>query len=202
MRALGSCGSSKPVTVITFHGDTTLIALHFYLLDNPKSPFTKLLTALGIASKVHSIWDEKVRSGLVKKTEVALPDSSSLSGYILKPASVHDPLSVFRPAFLFLFGPIPFLDQGGIALTIVSFESPIWWLLYFLVGFQIYRCRKSKFLRDPAIVFTLIFLVLLVIFSALVEVNLGTSFRHRSIIFVPLIFLFVRLRTKFSSPSA
>lgn len=199
---LGPMGSSKPVTVITFHGDTTLIALHFYLLDNPNSPFTRLLTALGIASKVHSIWDEKVKSGLVKKSKAALPDSSSLSGYILKPGSIHDPLSIFRPAFLFLFGPIPFLDQGGIALTIVSFETPLWWLLYIFVGFQIYRCRKSKFLRDPAILFTFIFLVLLVTFSALVEVNLGTSFRHRSIIFIPLIFLFVRLRSKFSSRSA
>jgi hypothetical protein len=32
-----------------------------------------------------------------------------------------------------------------------------------------------------------------VFFSALVEVNLGTSFRHRSIILVPLVFLYVRL---------
>jgi hypothetical protein len=191
----------KPTVVVTFHGDTTLISLHFYLLDNPNSSFTRILTALGITSKIHNIWDEKVKSGLVKKSKAALPDSSSLSGYILKPASVHDPLSIFRPAFLFLFGPIPFLDQGGIALTIVSFESPIWWLLYIFVGFQIFRSRKSKFLRDPAILFTLIFTVLLVAFSALVEVNLGTSFRHRSIIFIPLIFLFVRLRAKFNSRS-
>ncbi|HUW87237.1 MAG TPA: hypothetical protein VMW30_02510 [Candidatus Paceibacterota bacterium] len=198
---LGPTGSSEPVTVVTFHGDTTLIALHFYLLDNPDSPFTRVLTALGIATKVHSIWDEKVKSGLVKKSKAALPESSSLSGYILKPGNVHDPLSIFRPAFLFLFGPIPFLDQGGIALSIVSFESPIWWLLYFCVGIQIFRSRKSMFLRDPAIVFTIVFTTLLIIFSALVEVNLGTSFRHRSIIFIPLIFLFVRFRSKFNSRS-
>jgi hypothetical protein len=197
----GLNGPSGSVTVVTFHGDTTLIALHFYLLNNPKSPFTRILAAFGIASKVHDIWDEKVKSGLVKKSETALPDSSSLSGYILKPGSIRDPLSIFRPAFLFLFGPIPFLDQGGIALTIVSFESPLWWLLYMVVGFQIFRSRKSKFLQDPAILFTLIFSALLVTFSALVEVNLGTSFRHRSILFVPLIFLFVRLRSKFNSRS-
>lgn len=202
---LGPTGSSEPseprapVTLVTFHGDTTLIALHFYLLDNPKSPFTRVLTALGVTSKIHSIWDEKVKSGLVKKSKTALPESSSLSGYILKPGSIHDPLSIFRPAFLFLFGPIPFLDQGGLALTIVSFESPLWWLLYMVVGFQIFRSRRSKFLQDPAILFTLIFSALLVTFSALVEVNLGTSFRHRSIIFIPLIFLFVRLRSKFNS---
>lgn len=198
----GPSAPSAPITVVTFHGDTTLIALHFYLLSNPKSPFTRVLTALGVTSKIHSIWDEKLRSGLVKKSKDAIPDSSSLSGYILKPGSIHDPLSIFRPAFLFLFGPIPFLDQGGLALTIVSFESPLWWLLYLVVGFQIFRSRKSKFIRDPAILFALIFSILLITFSALVEVNLGTSFRHRSIIFIPLIFLFVRLRSKFNSRSA
>ncbi|MDP1721561.1 MAG: hypothetical protein Q8L08_11335 [Candidatus Nanopelagicaceae bacterium] len=198
----GSGGSSAPVTIVTFHGDTTLIALHFYLLNNPNSPFTRILTAFGITTEVHKIWDEKVKSGLVKKSEEALPESSSLSGYILKPGSIHDPLSIFRPAFLFLFGPIPLLDQGGIALNIVSFESPLWWLLYIVVGFQLYRSRKSKILRDPAVLFTIVFLALLIAFSALVEVNLGTSFRHRSIIFIPLIFLFVRLRPKFNSRSA
>ena len=29
--------------------------------------------------------------------------------------------------------------------------------------------------------------------SALVEVNLGTSFRHRSILLIPLVFLYVRI---------
>jgi len=53
------------------------------------------------------------------------------------------------------------------------------------------RFRKVKFLQDPQIVFTLIFLAGEIAFSALVEVNLGTSFRHRSIPLVPLVFLYV-----------
>ena len=48
-------------------------------------------------------------------------------------------------------------------------------------------------MQDPQIIFTLIFLAGEIAFSALVEVNLGTSFRHRSIILVPLVFLYVRL---------
>ena len=62
-----------------------------------------------------------------------------------------------------------------------------------LVIFQFIRFRKVKFLKDPAILFTLIFLAGEIAFSALVEVNLGTSFRHRSILLVPLVFLYVRL---------
>ena len=51
-------------------------------------------------------------------------------------------------------------------------------------------------MKDPQILFALIFLFGEIAFSALVEVNLGTSFRHRSILLVPLVFLYVRLAQK------
>lgn len=58
---------------------------------------------------------------------------------------------------------------------------------------QFVRFRKIKFLQDPPILLTLIFLIGALAFSAPVEVNLGTSFRHRSILLVPLMFLYLRL---------
>ena len=61
---------------------------------------------------------------------------------------------------------------------------------------QFIRFRKVRFLRDPQILLTLIFLAGEIIFSALVEVNLGTSFRHRSIILVPLVFIYARLEQR------
>lgn len=188
--------TSEQTTVVTFHGDTTLILLHFYIIDHPKAIFTRVLRALGVTSRIQEIWDAKVKSGLVKKTVKALPDSSSLSGYILKPGKIHDPLSIVRPAFLFMFGPIPFLDQGGIALNIVSFESPIWWLLYALVSYRLIRYRKNAYLRDPVFLLAATYFVSLVAISALVEVNLGTSFRHRSILLIPLIVMYLRSRNK------
>jgi hypothetical protein len=101
--------------------------------------------------------------------------------------------SKFWPAVVFLFGPIPFVGDPGIAAGITSLESPMWWSLYTFVFIQFVRFRRVKFLQDLPIVFTSIFLIGLVALSALVEVNLGTSFRHRSIIFVPLVFLYMRL---------
>ena len=79
------------------------------------------------------------------------------------------------------------------AVGISSLESPLWWMLYALVIFQFYRLRRVKFWQDPSILFTLIFLAGEIAFSALVEVNLGTSFRHRSILLIPLVFLYVRI---------
>lgn len=97
---------------------------------------------------------------------------------------LSNPLSLVWPAFVFLCGPFPFIDDPGIAALISSFESPLWWVIYFLVLFQFFKFRKVKFLQDPQILLTLIFLVGEIAFSALVEVNLGTSIRRKSILLV------------------
>lgn len=192
----GSTGKPIESTVVTFHGDTTLILLHFYLIDHPKAIFTKALNAIGITSKIQEIWDSKVKSGLVKKSAKELPDSSSLSGYMLKPGKLHHPLSIFRPAFLFVFGPIPFLYQGGIALNTVAYESLLWWFLYVMVIFSLIRYRKNGYLKDQVFQLSALYFASLVAMSALVEVNLGTSFRHRSILFIPLIVMYIRARNR------
>ena len=136
--------------------------------------------------------------GLVAEDNQVGSDTSSLNGHILEPGKLSNPLSLVEAAFVFLCGPFPFVGNPGIAVSISSFESPFWWAFYALVVFQFIRFRKIEFLRDPQILFTLIFLAGEIAFSALVEVNLGTSFRHRSIILVPTVFLFVRLAERAS----
>lgn len=190
----GSGTAVKPAKeLITFHGDYTLIALHFYLIENPNALFSRFLQSLKLDRKIDIIWDEKIQVGLVSKDKKVGNDTSSLNGHILEPGRISNPTSIIWAAIVFLCGPFPFVGNPGLAAGLASLESPLWWILYSLVLFQFYRFRKVKFLRDPQIVFTLIFLAGEIAFSALVEVNLGTSFRHRSILLVPLIFLYVRL---------
>ena len=190
----GTGSSSEPTKeLITFHGDYTLIALHAYLIDNPKSWFSKALAIFHLDTKIQSIWDEKVKLGLVNENNEVGTDTSSLNGHIIQPGSIRNPISMIWPAFVFLCGPFPFIGDPGIAVGISALESPIWWGFYAMVIFQFFRFRKVKFLHDPPIVFTSILLAGMIAFSALVEVNLGTSFRHRSILLVPLVFLYVRL---------
>ena len=143
--------------------------------------------------KIQNLWDDKVQAGLIKKDKQVGKETSSLNGRILEPGIVTNPISMIWPAFVFLFGPFPFIGDPGIAVFISSLESPLWWIFYVLVISQFIRFRKIKFMQDPQIIFTLIFLAGEIAFSSLVEVNLGTSFRHRSIILVPLVFLYVRL---------
>ena len=172
--------------------------MYFYLIENPNSLFSKVFRAIKLDKKIQSVWNEKVALGLVSKDKKVGKDTSSLNGHILEPGKISNPLSLIWPAFVFLCGPFPFIGDPGIAASISSLESPLWWAFYIFVMFQFFRFRKIRFLQDPQILLALIFLGGEIVFSALVEVNLGTSFRHRSIILVPLVFLYVRLAQRAS----
>ena len=151
-------GNTPAKELITFHGDYSLISLHFYLIDNPNSIFSRIARTINLDAKIQSIWDEKVALGLVHKDKQVGTDTSSLNGHILEPGTISDPLSMLWPAFVFLCGPFPFLGNPGIAVFISSLESPIWWVLYGFVIFQFIRFRKVRFFQDPPILLTLIFL--------------------------------------------
>lgn len=186
-------GTTPTRQLITFHGDSTLISLHFYLLNNPNTPLSKVIREFRLDKRIQIMWDEKIRAELINKNSETLRDSSASNGHILKPGKITEPLSLIWPAFKFLCGPFPFTGNPGIAISISSLESPLWWALYMTVILQFFRVRKARPLGDPQILFALIFLAGEIFASALVEVNLGTSFRHRSILLIPLVFLYVRL---------
>ena len=193
----GSTGSTGSTTeIITFHGDYTLIALHFYLVDNPRAPLSRVFQILNFDSKVDEIWKEKLDLGLISSDKQVGSESSSLSGHILEPGDLRNPISVVKAGFNFLFGPVPFTQSLGFASTIAALESPIWWLFYFIILWTIIKFKHHPALFEPTMVFSFILFVGFVAFSALVEVNLGTSFRHRSILLVPLAYMYVYLNSK------
>ena len=183
----------KDVKTVTFHGDYTLVALHFYFKENPNSILTQVLSVLQIKDRIESIWSEKLQLGLIYSSNEVGKDTSSLNGHILKPGKIDKPFSVIWPAIVFLCGPFPFIGDGGIAATIASLESPIWWLLYLSLIYQTVRAWRSRPWTDPQTIFASIVLGGFIVFSALVEVNLGTSFRHRSILLIPIVILYLRM---------
>lgn len=188
--------------LLTFHGDSTLISLHFYLLNNPDATFSKIMRFIGWDKKIDKIWQSKVESGLVELAQVNKPTKpeSGLYAHILKQGNKSKTLTMIKPSLLFLFGPFPFQSGRGISLDIISLESPLWWLLYAAVIYQCTRIRTRKIFHDPVFVFSTIYFFALVAFSSLVEVNLGTSFRHRSIILIPLIMIYIQARI-YSKPA-
>ena len=149
-----------------------------------------------LKNKVEQIWSEKIKLGLIYEDVDSGSDTSSLNGHILTPGQIDNPFSMAWPAFVFLFGPFPFIGDPGLAAAVASYESPLWWLLYMALAFQFFRFRRSRLFKDPTLILSVIFTLGFIAFSALVEVNLGTSFRHRSVLLVPIIFMFLRLRQR------
>jgi len=99
-----------------------------------------------------------------------------------KAAKVGEPLGVLFGSGRFLFTPIPFVDSGSFFLNILAVESFAWYAIYLfyilLIGKLIFRGREIGFPLVSLIFFTIFFVVI----SALIEVNTGTSIRHRSIL--------------------
>ena len=187
--------------VLTFHGDYSLILIHDYLKTNPNSIFTRVLRLFGIEGVIQQKWDSKVATGISSKSGKVGTTEISFNSHQLQPGSISNPFSVIRPAILFLFGPIPFVGNPGFAASVASFESPLWWILILLVASNLLRLPIRRSLQNPSIMFPLILFIGFVIFSAIVEVNLGTSFRHRSIVLPALLFVYLESRLQRLSKS-
>ncbi len=185
-------GDDNDKEMVTLFGDSTLISLKTYLDGNPNSRLTKLLELIGAKDEINRVWNKKLREALANGN-VKVKEKPSINNDILKPGKLDNPLSVIRAACIFLFGPFPFLGDPSLSIQILSFESPMWWAFFLGVFVQVFRHRHTRFYLEPTIALAAIFLFGEILFSALVEVNLGTSFRHRSIIVVPLVYLCFRI---------
>jgi len=90
---IDSSGTGTGKNLITFHGDYTLIALHFYFINYPNALFSKISRIIYIDKKIQGIWHEKVALELVQKDKQVGPDTSSLDERILKPGNISQPLT-------------------------------------------------------------------------------------------------------------
>ena len=113
-----------------------------------------------------------------------------------QPATLRDPVSVVKGAFNFLFVPAPFVDNGSFFLNAQSYESFAWYLYYALLVLLVFGLLQRKYELNlhslVATYFTLGFILL----SALVEINDGTSVRHRSVLLVGILIMLTIFREK------
>ena len=170
-----------------------MIAIHDYLANHPNSPLAKFLSFFGVTTKLDKIWNEKIAAGLVSTGKEVGLDSSSPNSHILEPGNFKEPFSILRASLIFLFGPIPFYGEPGVAAAVAALESPIWWMFYAYILFKILKNRNINMLRDQSLLLCVLFMLGFIIFSSLIQVNLGTAFRHRSVLLVPLTFIAVRV---------
>jgi len=89
----------------------------------------------------------------------------------------------FRAPYMtltFLFRPLPFVDTTSMTSVFAAVENTIWIFMFVLIAYRISKVRRIPFLRELAP--SLIFFSLYVVGAGSYEGNMGTAFRHKSLI--------------------
>lgn len=89
-------------------------------------------------------------------------------------------------AFSFLFRPFLFIDNGSTFFMFASFENILWLILF---GFAVYLVIRFRLKGESTFVTVWLFsfICLFSILAGLYEGNLGSAFRHKSIVLWPLL---------------
>ena len=91
-------------------------------------------------------------------------------------------------ALTFLFRPLPFIDTTSMSSTFAAAENILWIFMFAVIVYRIFNLKRIPLLRELAP--TLVFFTLFVVGAGSYEGNMGTAFRHKSLIlWVPLLLL-------------
>ena len=188
----GSGAGDEEVDIVEYvaTGGMTVHALLDQLKGSPNTIIARISSALGITAKLEAI----SKSAIVVETDKEVVENQKKLA--LQQAGLTKPLQVLESSAKFLFIPFIFIDNGSLFLNIQSLETPIWLFIYglFLVGlFQLAR-RRHEF--DYAIMMATLFVLEFVAISALTEINVGTALRHRSLLLIPIMVIWVARKKK------
>ena len=168
----------------------TVHALLGELERDPNTIVARIANALGITAKLETI----AKSAIVVETDKSVVENQKKLS--LQQAGIKKPLQVLESSAKFLLIPFIFRDNGSLFLNIQSIETPIWLFIYglFFVGlYQIIRRRREL---DYAVMMATLFAFEFVAISALTEINVGTALRHRSLLLIPILVIWVARKKK------
>jgi hypothetical protein len=166
-------------------GGNTVHALLDQLKGSPNTLVARIASALGVTAKLEEI----SKSAIVAETDKSVVDNKRKLS--LQQAGIKKPLQVLESSAKFLFIPFIFIDNGSLFLNIQSIETPIWLFIYglFFVGiYQLARCRREI---DYSVMIATLFVLEFVAISALTEINVGTALRHRSLLLIPILVIWL-----------
>jgi len=174
-------------------GGMTVHALLDQLKASPNTILAKIAGALGITAKLESI----SKSAIVVETDKSVvANQKKLS---LQQAGIKKPLQVLESSAKFLLVPFIFIDNGSLFLNIQSIETPIWLFIYGLFFVGLYLVLRGRREFDYAVMVATLFALEFVAISALTEINVGTALRHRSLLLIPILVIWVSRKKKSTS---
>ena len=98
------------------------------------------------------------------------------------------PLNILK----FLTNPI--LDLKSKYLLVFLIEFPFWILGIFILLLSFLGVRRLRFDWNWLTVYSALIFIMFLVYSGATEVNVGTSIRHRTFLWIPLIFLLTGIR--------
>ena len=178
-------GVSEETLASVATGGMTVHALFDQLKGNPDTIVARIANLLGVTAKLGEI----VRANIVLETdEQVVANQKKLS---LKQAGLKHLDQVFLSSVKFLFVPFIFTDNGSLFLNIQSIETPIWLFVYGLFFFGLYQIVRRRRELDYAVLMATLFALEFVAISALTEINVGTALRHRSLLLIPILVIWL-----------
>ena len=166
-------------------GGFTVHALLVELKKHPNSVVSKISEGIGITNRLEAIANEKIFSEFDDRV---VKNVEALS---LQQAGLKHPGQIVRASLNFLFAPVIFKDNGSLFLNIQSVETPIWLFLYGILIIGLYMILRLRRNLDYASLVATLFIFEFIIVSALTEVNVGTAVRHRSLILIPILVIWL-----------
>jgi hypothetical protein len=163
------------------------------LKASPNTILAKFASAFGITAKLEAISKSAI---VVESDKSVVANQKKLS---LQQAGIKKPLQVLESSAKFLLVPFIFIDNGSLFLNIQSVETPVWLFIYalFFVGLYLVLGGRREF--DYAVMIAALFALEFVAISALTEINVGTALRHRSLLLIPILVIWVSRKKKSTS---
>ena len=171
-------------------GGMTVHALLDELERDPNTFVARITSALGITAKLEAISKSAI---VIETDESVVENQKKLS---LKQAGLKKPLQVLESSAKFLLVPFIFMDNGSLFLNIQSLETPIWLFIYGLFFVGLYQVARRRRELDYAVMMATLFAFEFVAISALTEINVGTALRHRSLLLIPILVIWVARKKK------
>ena len=166
----------------------TIHDLNIQIKNNP------LLKWVSEVTRIDSVLESKSKSSyLPVGSEELTSNSKQLQ---TQAATLRDPISIVKGAFNFLFVPTPFIDNGSFFLNAQSYESFAWYLYYILLLLMIVGLLRGRYELNLQTLTATYFSLGFIIQSALVEINDGTSVRHRSVLLIGILIMLATFTQK------
>jgi hypothetical protein len=163
----------------------TVYALLGELERDPNTIVARIANVLGITAKLKAISKSAI---IVETDKSVVQNQKKLS---LQQAGIKKPLQVLESSAKFLLIPFIFIDNGSLFLNIQSIETPVWLFIYALFFVGLYQVIRRRREFDYVVMVATLFALEFVAISALTEINVGTALRHRSLLLIPILVIWV-----------